>query len=240
MTWGVSDLTVTYGSTRALDGVSLTVAPGEVTAVVGGDGAGKSTLLRVMTGVLNAHSGQVQRPALVRTGAMAEVPGVWRDLTVDEHLAFSIDAYRLEAGPARDRASSLLHRAGLEDARGRLGGALSGGMRQKLAVVLALLHRPDLLVLDEPTTGVDPASRAELWRLIGHAAASGTAVLVSTTYLDEAERAAEVLVLDAGRSLLHGAPTEITEGRSLEDVVIERQREVEHERNGASRDEVTG
>ncbi|MDX1659935.1 MAG: ABC transporter ATP-binding protein [Nitriliruptorales bacterium] len=230
MTWGVEDLTVRYGGQLALDGVSVGVPPGSVTAVVGGDGAGKSTLLRVVTGLVPPDGGEVHRPALRRIGAMAEVPGIWADLTVDEHLSFVADAYGLDPVATDDRATRLLRRADLTDARHRQGGALSGGMRQKLAVVLALLHEPELLVLDEPTTGVDPVSRAELWRLIGHAAADGTGVLLSTTYLDEAERVAEVLVLDRGRSLLRGDPEEITGGRRLEEVVIERQRDEERKR----------
>lgn len=229
--WGVADVTVRYRDTVALDRVGLMVRPGEVTAVVGGDGAGKSTLLKVITGRVQVASGRVHRPALTRIGAMAEVPGVWADMSVNEHLAFNVDAYGLERSRAEERTDALLRRADLADARGRLAGQLSGGMRQKLAVILALLHEPDLLVLDEPTTGVDPVSRAELWRLVGHAAAGGTAILLASTYLDEAERAAEVLVLDAGETLLHGAPAELTAGRRLEEVVVERQREVEQRRD---------
>lgn len=232
--WGVQDVTVRYHDTVALDGVSVTLRPGEVTAVVGGDGAGKSTLLKVLTGRVRVASGRVRRPALTRIGAMAEVPGVWADMSVDEHLSFNSDAYGLDPRRASQRADALLRRADLSDARDRLGGQLSGGMRQKLAVILALLHEPDLLVLDEPTTGVDPVSRAELWRLIGRAAAEGTAVLLATTYLEEAERAAEVLVLDAGESLLHGPPTELTGDRRLEEVVIKRQREVEQRRSAGT------
>lgn len=232
VTWGVRDVTVHYGSTVALDGVSIDVRPGTVSVVVGGDGAGKSTLLKVLTGLVTVERGTVRRPEQTRIGAMAEVPGVWRDLTVREHLEFTTDAYRLAPATSEQRAQHLLARAGLSEARDRLGGALSGGMRQKLAVVLALLHGPDLLILDEPTTGVDPVSRAELWRLMGHAAADGTAVLMATTYLDEAERAAEVLVLDDGRPLSRGTPRALTDGRTLEEVVINRQRQAERERLG--------
>ena len=225
MSWGVTDLSVRYGDHLALDRASIDAEPGTVNAVVGGDGAGKSTLLKVLTGRVAPLSGEVRRPALVRTGVVSEVPGVWHDLTVAEHVAFTADAYGLALGPLRPRVEALLERAGLAAARDRTGGALSGGMRQKLAVILALLHEPDLLVLDEPTTGVDVVSRTELWRLIGDAAAEGTAVLLATTYLDEAERAGDVLVLDNGRSLLRGAPADLAAGRTLEAVVIERQRE---------------
>lgn len=224
MTWGVEGLTIRFGHRIALAGIDLAIAPATVTVVVGGDGAGKSSLLRVCTGVLMPSRGTVRLPPRHRIGAMAAVPGVYRDLTVDEHLRFVADAFGLSPATLRSRSRELLGRAGLADTADRLAGNLSGGMRQKLAVVLALLHRPDLLVLDEPTTGVDPVSRAELWRLIGHAASGGAGVLLATTYLDEAERASEVLVLHAGRPLLHGPPDELTgDGARLEDVVIASQ-----------------
>ncbi len=229
MSWGVEHVTVRHGRTIALDEVSLSVEPGGISAVVGGDGAGKSTLLGAVTGRVAVDSGQVRRPPADAIGAMAEVPGVWSDLTVDEHLAFTADAYRMAPSRAEEAGRRLLERADLAHARGRLASELSGGMRQKLAVVLALLHAPTLLVLDEPTTGVDPVSRAELWRLIGHAAAEGTGVLLATTYLDEAERAGDVLVLMEGRSLMAGAPWELAGDRPLEDVVVQRQREAEGE-----------
>lgn len=225
MSWGLTDVTKRYGETLALDHAGIDVQPGAISAVVGGDGAGKSTLLKVCVGLVSPDQGSVRRPELGRIGSMAEVPGVYHDLTVGEHLAFTADAYGLSRSGRDRRADELLDRAGLAAAHDRLAGNLSGGMRQKLALILALLHEPDLLVLDEPTTGVDPVSRAEVWRLIGHTTAEGTAVLFATTYLDEAERAAEVLVLHDGRTLLRGEPEELTGGRRLEDVVVERQRE---------------
>ena len=135
-----------------------------------------------------------------RVGYVAGASGVYDDLSVDENIAFVADAYGIDAGECDDRVATLLAETGLAGTGARLAGRLSGGMRQKLAVALAMLHEPDLLVLDEPTTGVDPVSRAELWRLIAAAAAGGAAVLVSTTYLDEARRAANVLLLDDGRA----------------------------------------
>jgi ABC-2 type transport system ATP-binding protein len=131
---------------------------------------------------------------------------------VDENLAFSGTAYGLGGHALRERADRLLDRTGLLRARNRLAGQLSGGMRQKLALAMALLHEPELLVLDEPTTGVDPVSRAELWRLVAGSAARGAAVVAATSYLDEAERAAWVLVLDQGVPLLEGAPEELVAG----------------------------
>ena len=199
-TWGVRDLTVRYGARVALDGVTLEVPARAVTAVIGGDGAGKTTLLRALAGVARPSSGSVRRPDRRRIGYVAGAAGVYGDLSVDENIAFVADAYGLSARDREERAADLLARTGLTGTGSRLAGRLSGGMRQKLAFALAMLHEPDLLVLDEPTTGVDPVSRADLWRLIAGAAAAGAAVLVSTTYLDEAQRAADVVLLEDGRA----------------------------------------
>jgi ABC-2 type transport system ATP-binding protein len=142
----------------------------------------------------------------------AATAGLYEDLTVQENLDFIADAYRL-AGPERAAAAAqIIDRTGLAGARHRLGGKLSGGMQRKLAVGLALLHSPELLVLDEPTTGVDPVSRAELWRLISGTAAHGTAVAVTTTYVNEAARAGTVVLLEAGRVLASGSPEDILRG----------------------------
>jgi ABC-2 type transport system ATP-binding protein len=209
--YGVEDLTVAYHGQVAVAGVDLEVPAGAVTAVVGGDGAGKSTVLRALVGAVRPAGGRVRRPASVGAGYLSAGPGVWPDLTVAENLAFSGTAYGLGGRALRERADRLLGRTGLAGAADRLGGQLSGGMRQKLALAMALLHEPELLVLDEPTTGVDPVSRAELWRLIAGAAAAGAAVVLATSYLDEAERAAWVLVLDQGEALLAGAPDDLVD-----------------------------
>lgn len=210
-TWGVRDLTVTFGTKPALAGVTLSVPAGTITAVVGGDGAGKSTLLRALAGLVRPAAGAIDRPTRTELGFVSAEGGAYRDLTVDENLAFAAGAYGMPTALLRERSQQLLERTGLLDARTRLGGQLSGGMRQKLAVVMALLHRPRLLVLDEPTTGIDPVSRTDLWRLITSAAAAGAAVLLSSTYIDEAERAASVCVLDRGRALLQGPPDTIVD-----------------------------
>ncbi|HEY1644361.1 MAG TPA: ATP-binding cassette domain-containing protein [Streptosporangiaceae bacterium] len=207
--WGAANLRVAYGPVLALDGVSLEVPPGQVTAVVGGDGAGKSTLLRCLAGTQAPQAGRVLVPGARQTGYLPASSGTYPDLTVAENLAFRAAAYGLPSAAARERAAALTEQAGLTGAAGRLAGQLSGGMRQKLGVICALLHEPGLLILDEPTTGVDPVSRAGLWRLVAGAAAGGAAVVVATTYLDDASRAASVLVLDGGRALAAGTPEEI-------------------------------
>jgi ABC-2 type transport system ATP-binding protein len=204
--WGVSGLTVRYGRRVALDEVSLDVPAGAVTAVIGGDGAGKTTLLRAMAGVVRPAGGIVRSPARRRIGYVAGASGLYDDLSVAENIAFVAGAYDVRGAELELRLAELLERTGLDGVDDRLAGRLSGGMRQKLAFALAMLHRPELLILDEPTTGVDPVSRTELWRMIARAAASGAGVVVSTTYLDEAERAASVLLLDAGRAVAAGPP----------------------------------
>ncbi|MGH8957542.1 MAG: ATP-binding cassette domain-containing protein [Acidimicrobiia bacterium] len=196
--FGVDDLTATIGGHKALENVSLSIEPGNVLAVIGGDGAGKTTLCRVLVGLLAPTSGAVQLPSSI--GYQPAGSGTWGDLTVRENLQFVADAYRVPAAEFSDRLPPLLTATGLDEASDRLAANLSGGMRQKLGVAMALVSQPRLLVLDEPTTGVDPVSRAELWQLISKAAAEGTAVVMTTTYFNEARRASQVLELDEGRS----------------------------------------
>lgn len=203
-------MTVRYGGKLALDGVSIQAERGRVAAVVGGDGSGRTTLLRCLAGTLAPSSGRVRRPTAARTGYLPAGAGIYADLSVSENLAFRSVAYRIPSAKARQRSEELLEQAGLAQARDRLAGRLSGGMRQKLGVVAALLPEPDLLILDEPTTGVDPVSRTTLWRLIAGAAAGGAAVVLATSYFDEAERAGQVLALDQGRVVARGTPEQIT------------------------------
>jgi ABC-2 type transport system ATP-binding protein len=207
--WGVEGVSVRYGSVQALDRVTLGVGAGAVTAVIGADGAGKTTLLKALVGAVRVSGGRVTRPAKLQIGYVSAGPGVYADLTVNENLAFVAGGYRVPRKIARARIEELLERTELASARGRLVGQLSGGMRQKLALAAAVIHQPELLVLDEPTTGVDPVSRAELWRLITGLAAGGTGIVVATTYVDEAERAAWALVLLRGRALAMGSPEAI-------------------------------
>jgi ABC-2 type transport system ATP-binding protein len=209
VTFGVHDLTVAFGATVAVRAVSLEATPGSIVAVVGGDGAGKTTLLRSFVGEVRPDRGWVDRPAKEQVGYMPSSSGTWGDLTVDQNVEFVGRSYGVAAGVLRERRDRRLADAGLTDAHDRLARDLSGGMRQKLGFCLAMIHEPAMLVLDEPSTGVDPVSRVELWRMIAEAAAAGAAVLMATTYLDEAERASRVLVLDDGVALLGGAPADL-------------------------------
>jgi ABC-2 type transport system ATP-binding protein len=177
--------------------------------VVGGDGAGKTTLCRVLARLIAPTSGEVDLPPQDEVAYQSASSGAWPDLTVTENLEFVARVHRLPGEVIRQRIDALLATTALGGAADRLGGALSGGMRQKLGVAMALLPTPRLLVLDEPTTGVDPVSRAELWRVISRTAAAGTAVVIATTYLDEAERADEILALEAGTPLARGGRADI-------------------------------
>jgi ABC-2 type transport system ATP-binding protein len=207
MSFGFDGVTVELGGQTAIQDVDLEVEPGAVTAVIGADGAGKTTTSRTLVGLVSPSAGIVRRPRTEAIGYQPEAAGTWRDLTVTENLAFVARAYGLAPGSERHR--ELLEVTGLDPAADRLAGDLSGGMRQKLAVAMAMLPRPEMTILDEPTTGLDPMSRAEVWRLLARAAGEGTAVLVTTTYLNEAERASHVVVLDNGRVLAAGTAQSI-------------------------------
>jgi ABC-2 type transport system ATP-binding protein len=204
MTSAVHRAVVHLGATCALDDVSVEVGPGEVVAVVGGDGAGKTTLLRTLVGEIVLDSGTVRAPDAHEIGYLPASSGSWAALTVRQNLDFVGGIYGLVGSRLEARRDNLLERTDLVDARDRLASQLSGGMRRKLGFAMAMLHEPSLLVLDEPSTGVDPVSRIDLWRLVSEAAAGGAAVLMSTTYLDEAERAARLLALDDGHVLAEG------------------------------------
>lgn len=207
MTWVASDIRVAFGSTIALDRVSITIEPGRIHSVIGGDGAGKSTLLKVLAGLDVGQSGAVRLPKPGGIGFVPSTGGTFGDLTVAENVEFVADVHSLRDWAPR--AELLLERAAIAQFGDRISSHLSGGQRRKLAGVMALLHQPDLLVLDELTTGVDPVSRMELWRLMAGAAAEGAAVVASTSYLDEADRAESVLLLHEGRVLGSGSPSSI-------------------------------
>ncbi|GLY90757.1 ABC transporter ATP-binding protein [Actinoallomurus iriomotensis] len=208
MRWGLDGVTVRFGSRVVLADVTVPAEPSAVTVVVGGDGAGKSTCLRSLVGLVRPDEGRVSRPPKTRIGYVPATGGLYPDLTVAENLAFAASSYGVRGADV----GAMLDRIGLAGARDRLGGRLSGGMQRKLSVGLALIHGPDLLVLDEPTTGVDPVSRMELWRLVSGAAAGGTAVVVATTYVNEAERGTRAVLLDDGRVLADGSAADIAAG----------------------------
>lgn len=209
MSWGLQDVTVRFSGEAALSDISVELSPGQITAVVGGDGAGKTTTCRVLVGLAGPESGEVLRPAKV--GYQPAASGTWRDLTVDENLRFVALAHGLDDDDTDRQMRRLLAATNLEGTEDRLAGHLSGGMRQKLGVAMALMPEPELIVLDEPTTGVDPVSRLEIWGFIASAAEDGCAVLLTTTYVEEAGRTSHVLALDHGRALAYGSPSDVVD-----------------------------
>lgn len=211
-----SGLTRRFGHTTAVDGLDLHVRAGELVALVGPDGAGKTTALRLLCGILAPSAGGAcvrgidvaSRPDVVRqhVSYAAQSFSLYPDLTVAENLAFFARVYGVPPDVEEKRTRELLDFSKLEQARGRQAGLLSGGMKQKLALACALMHEPDLLLLDEPTTGVDPVSRRELWRILADLHARGKTILLSTPYMDEAERCGRVALLDAGRLVAFDTP----------------------------------
>jgi ABC-2 type transport system ATP-binding protein len=212
VTYGVTSARVRLGDRTALDDVTLRLMPGSVTAVVGGDGAGKTTLMRALVREVALDAGTVTSPEKAEIGYLPASSGSWAALTVTQNIDFAGGIFGLVGDTLESRRGELLAAAGLTAAADRPAAQLSGGMRRKLGFCMAMVHRPSLLVLDEPSTGVDPVSRVDLWRLISEAAAGGAAVVMSTTYLDEAERAAQLLVLDRGRVLLQGSYDDLRVG----------------------------
>jgi len=209
VTFGTDDVTVSFGEVTALEAITVELSAGEITAVVGADGAGKTTLMQVLAGLVDPESGSVSAPGADRLGYLPSGAGSWKNLTVAQNVAFVGAAYGLTGADLAIRADPILERAGLAHVTDRLAEQLSGGMRKKLGVVLALLHSPDLLILDEPTTGVDPVSRVELWRMISEAVVNGATAIMTTTYTDEAERAGSVVLLSEGHVLLSGTADDL-------------------------------
>ena len=197
-----------FGSRPALRGIDLSIERGEMFALIGPDGAGKTTFFRLVAGLLEPTSGRVVRED-VPFGMVPQRFSLYEDLTVDENLALRARLYSVPPAEADRRARDLLARVGLDRFGTRLAGALSGGMKQKLALVSALLTRPALLLLDEPTTGVDPVSRREFWQVLNALHHEGLTIVVSTPYMDEAEYASRIAFLDDGRLVATGTRDEI-------------------------------
>jgi ABC-2 type transport system ATP-binding protein len=209
-------LSRSFGPLTAVDGLTLDVRPGELFGIVGPDGAGKTTTLRMLAGVLRPTAGTA-RVAGVDVGAdpeavkpriayMAQRFGLYEDLTVAENLDFYADLYRVPKHERPARLERLYAFSRLGEFQDRLAGKLSGGMKQKLSLSCCLVHHPEVLLLDEPTFGVDPISRRELWLILHEMVAEGVTVVVSTSYLDEAERCDRVVLLHGGRALALDRP----------------------------------
>jgi ABC-2 type transport system ATP-binding protein len=210
------NLTRRFGSITALDSLNLEVARGESFCLVGPDGAGKTTTLRLMCGLLDATEGEAwvaghsvaHEPDAVkdRIGYMAQRFGLYADLTIDENMAFYGDLFGVVGAEREALTARLLHMTRMEPFRARQAGKLSGGMKQKLALMCMLLHHPEVLFLDEPTNGVDPVSRRDFWAILYQLIKDGMTVFVTTAYLDEAERANRVGLIHRGRLIRCDSP----------------------------------
>jgi ABC-2 type transport system ATP-binding protein len=216
-----------YGSTKALDGMTLDVRRGEMFGLIGPDGAGKTTAIRLMCGLLHPDAGEIRtlgvdpvgehRRVTDAVGYLSQRFSLYGDLTIDENIAFFAEIHGVADFHAR--RDQLLGMMQLAPYRARLAEKLSGGMKQKLALACTLVHEPQLIVLDEPTTGVDPISRREFWKLLSEFLSQGVTILMSTPYLDEAERCTRVALLHEGRVLALDAPGRLRAlmpGRMLE------------------------
>lgn len=211
-----------FGSRAALVDFQVTVAAGELFALVGPDGAGKTTTLRLLTGIMDPDAGELRilgwdplqeaEKLKEHIGYMPQKFGLYDDLTVRENLSFYADIYRVSKKERQQRMPELLNFAGLTPFQDRLAAHLSGGMRQKLGLICTLVHRPRLIFLDEPTFGVDPVSRREFWRILSRLLQEGLTIFLSTSYMDEAERASRVGLLFAGRLLQVGPPQALKAG----------------------------
>jgi ABC-2 type transport system ATP-binding protein len=215
----------TFGKLVAVRDVSLSVRRGEIFGILGPNGAGKSTTIRMLCGLLTPTSGRgtvagydvATQPELVKTriGYMTQRFSLYEDLTVRENLLFYAGLYGLSGARRRERVAEVVARNGLEGRRDQLAGTLSGGWKQRVALACAMLHEPPLVFLDEPTAGVDPVSRRAFWDEIHRIATDGTTVIVTTHYMDEAERCHRLAFIFRGALLDSGTPHEILDRRAL-------------------------
>ncbi len=224
----VHGLVKTYGGRRVVDEVSMRVNSGEIVGFLGPNGSGKTTTIRIMCGLLRADAGSgtvlgfdLARDALKikrEVGYMTQKFSFYTDLSIEENLMFVARLYELK--PAKDYVRATLETLGLTSRAGQLAGSLSGGWKQRLALAACIMHKPKLLLLDEPTAGVDPKARREFWDEIHRLAADGLTVLVSTHYMDEAERCHRIQYISYGKLIASGTVDEVVEAAALTTFVI--------------------
>lgn len=209
-------VTKNFGAVRALDGVELDIKRGEIFGFIGPDGAGKTTMMRIALGIINPDAGECRlldspnrREARLRAGYVPQIFSLYMDMSVMENINLFGSLYGKPKKAVDERAEFILSRVGLWGFRDRFAGKLSGGMKQKLALAIGLLNTPDILLLDEPTTGVDPVARREFWALLYQFNHEGLTIVVSTPYMDEAELCTRKLFLSGGRILDVGTTGEL-------------------------------
>jgi ABC-2 type transport system ATP-binding protein len=212
-------LTRDFKDNRAVNAIDLSIQPGELFGLVGPDGAGKTTTMRLLAGLLNVTEGAAtvaghdittEAEAIKpKIGYMAQQFSLYGELSVLENLLFFSDLFDVDRNVLQDRLERLLTFAGLMEFKGRRAAHLSGGMQKKLALACTLIHQPPILLLDEPTNGVDPVSRREFWNILTDLHLEGTTILVSTPYMDEADRCSQVGLMYAGRMVICASPKEI-------------------------------
>ncbi len=215
----IEKLTKTFGENNAVDNLTLNVVKGEIFGLVGPDGAGKTTTMRMLTAIMDPTSGDAwvaghhivkeAEPIKEEIGYMSQRFGLYPDLTVMENVNFYADIYEVQRKGRSERIDELLAFSNLQPFKKRMAGKLSGGMKQKLGLVCALIHTPKVLFLDEPTNGVDPVSRRDFWRILYQLLRQDVTIFVSTAYLDEAERCNRVGLLNKGKLLACGTPSEV-------------------------------
>jgi ABC-2 type transport system ATP-binding protein len=214
-----SDLTKRFGELTAVERLNLTVSKGEIFGLVGPDGAGKTTTLRMLCGLMDPTSGSARvaghdsaresREVKDRIGYMAQRFGLYQDLTVQENMVFYADLFGIVGQDREQLTARLLRMTRMEPFRDRQAGKLSGGMKQKLALMCTLLHKPEILFLDEPTNGVDPVSRRDFWAILYELLKDGITIFMTTAYLDEAERCNRVGLLHKGRLIRCSPPDQM-------------------------------
>ncbi len=215
----VRELGKRFGDLQAVAEVGFAVSPGEIFGLVGPDGAGKTTTMRMLASVMRPDTGSIRidgvdvvadpDQAKQHVSYMPQRFGLYEDLTVDENIRFYAELFEVPARVWRERAQHLLTASGMTPFGKRLAGQLSGGMKQKLGLTCALVHAPRVLLLDEPTTGVDPVSRREFWQILYSLRAEGVAMVISTAYLDEAERCDRLALLHQGRVMYSDTPARL-------------------------------
>ena len=220
----INNLSKSYGTIQAVDNISFSVNTGEMFGLVGPDGAGKTTIIRALCGLLNADAGEMylfnesisKKRKFIQNniGYLSQKFSLYGDLTVDENIEFFADIHNVKE--YQNRRDELLEFTRLKPFRTRMAEKLSGGMKQKLALACALIHKPKILFLDEPTTGVDPISRRDFWKILSSLLKEGITIFLTTPYLDEAERCNRVALMDKGKIVILDTPQRIKESIGMQ------------------------